>query len=63
MPEATSSHNSRRNRTAEQVEQLRELADGNTLVGVMSIKLGSCVVDGVSEQALILPRPGRERKG
>ena len=40
MPEATSSRNGRRAWTAEQVQQLRELADGNTSVGVMSIKLG-----------------------
>jgi hypothetical protein len=39
MPEATSSRNSRRAWTAEQVQQLRELADG-TPIGVMSVKLG-----------------------
>jgi hypothetical protein len=40
MPEATSSRNSRRAWATGQVQQLRELADGNTPVGVMSIKLG-----------------------
>lgn len=40
MPEATSSRGKRRAWTAEQVQQLRELADGNTPVGVMSIKVG-----------------------
>ena len=37
MPEATCG---RRAWAADQVQQLRELADGNTPVGVMSIKLG-----------------------
>jgi hypothetical protein len=40
MPEATTKRNSRRAWTVEEVEQLRDLADGNTPVGVMSIKLG-----------------------
>jgi hypothetical protein len=39
MPEATSSRNGRRAWTAQHVQQLRELADGNTPPGVMSIKL------------------------
>jgi hypothetical protein len=40
MPEATTKRNNRRAWTADEVEQLRELATGNTPVGVMSIKLG-----------------------
>ena len=40
MPEATTKRNNRRSWTADEVEQLRELADGNAPVGVMSIKLG-----------------------
>jgi hypothetical protein len=40
MPEATTKRNSRRAWTADEVQQLREIADGNTPVGVMSIKLG-----------------------
>jgi len=40
MPKATSSRNSRRAWTADQVQELRDLADGNTPVGVMTIKLG-----------------------
>jgi hypothetical protein len=40
MPEATTRRNNRRAWTTEEVQQLRELADGNTPVGVMSIKLG-----------------------
>ena len=40
MPEATTKRNNRRAWTADQVQQLRELATGNTPVGVMSIKLG-----------------------
>jgi hypothetical protein len=40
MPEATTERNNRRAWAADEVQQLRELADGNTPVGVMSIKLG-----------------------
>ncbi|WP_371403483.1 hypothetical protein OHA10_37060 [Kribbella sp. NBC_00662] len=40
MPEATASRNSGQGWTDEQVRQLRELAEGNTPVGVMSVKLG-----------------------
>ena len=40
MPEAPTKRNNRRAWTAEQVQQLRELADGNTPVGATSIKLG-----------------------
>ena len=40
MPEATTERNNRRSWTADEVQQLRKLAAGNTPVGVMSIKLG-----------------------
>jgi hypothetical protein len=39
MAETRSSQNNRREWTSEQLEQLRELAGGNTPVGVMSVKL------------------------
>lgn len=40
MPEATSNRDRGTGWTDEQVRQLRELAEGNTPVGVMSVKLG-----------------------
>jgi hypothetical protein len=40
MPETTSSRNSGQEWTDEQVQQLRELAKGNTPVGMMSVRLG-----------------------
>jgi hypothetical protein len=40
MSETTSSSNSGQGWTSEQVEQLRDLAVGNTPVGVMSMRLG-----------------------
>ncbi|TDD22292.1 hypothetical protein E1218_19515 [Kribbella turkmenica] len=40
MPETTSSRNSGRDWTEDEVAQLRELAGGNTPVGVISVRLG-----------------------
>ena len=40
MSEAKSTRNTRTAWTSEEAQRLRELADGNTPVGVMSIKLG-----------------------
>jgi hypothetical protein len=40
MSEAKSSRHSGEERTQDQVQQLRDLAEGNTPVGVMSVKLG-----------------------
>jgi hypothetical protein len=40
MAETRSRQNDAQEWTSEQVEQLRELAGGNTPVGVMSVKLG-----------------------
>ncbi|MFI6833718.1 hypothetical protein ACIBG5_41860 [Kribbella sp. NPDC050241] len=40
MSETTSGRNSGQDWTDDQVQQLRELAKGNTPVGVMSVKLG-----------------------
>jgi hypothetical protein len=40
MSEAKSTRNTRTAWTSEEAQRLRELADGNTPVGVMTIKLG-----------------------
>ena len=40
MPETRSSRNSGREWTEDEVAQLRELAGGNTPVGVISVRLG-----------------------
>jgi hypothetical protein len=40
MSESTSNSNSRQEWTTDQVLQLRDLAEGNTPVGVMTMKLG-----------------------
>ena len=40
MSETTSSRNSGQDWTEDEVQQLRDLAEGNTPVGVMSVRLG-----------------------
>ncbi len=66
MPETTSSRNSGQEWTDEQVQQLRELANGNAPVGMMSVKLGRSEVairSKAQSEGISLSPPNRSPYG
>ncbi|MFC6156120.1 hypothetical protein [Kribbella jiaozuonensis] len=66
MPEATSNRNGGKDWTGEQVQQLRELAEGNTPVGVMSAKLGrteDAIRSKAQSEGITLAPPNRSPYG
>ncbi|HEY0693307.1 MAG TPA: hypothetical protein VGD71_30235 [Kribbella sp.] len=66
MSESTTSSNSGQEWTEEQVRQLRELAQGNTPIGVMSVKLGrteDAIRSKAQSEGISLSPPNRSPYG
>jgi hypothetical protein len=66
MAETTSSRNSGQEWTEEHVQELRELAEGNTPVGVMSVKLGrteDAIRSKAQSEGITLSPPNRSPYG
>lgn len=66
MAETRSTRNNGQEWTSEQVEELRELAGGNTPVGVMSVKLGrseDAIRSKADAEGITLAPPNRKPYG
>ena len=66
MSETTSSRNSGQDWTEDEVQQLRDLAEGNTPVGVMSVRLGrseDAIRSKAQSEGLSLSPPNRSPYG
>lgn len=66
MSETTSSRNSGQDWTEDEVRQLRDLAEGNTPVGVMSVRLGrseDAIRSKAQSEGISLSPPNRSPYG